>query len=171
MAFSYFCSSCESCEHLHAQRRDLVMHSSFSVMVLASVIASVTSLAFFVLTDCVGIILSSLSQCCVRQLYARTGMYVQSVQTNVDKIPFLLERMGLYSSNILWPYEATPEGGQGIRYGFFAVRCQSMLLYACSVFHLVYYIYVDEKLKYIDCLLYTSPSPRDMRRSRMPSSA
>ena len=27
----------------------------------------------------------------------------------------------------------------------------------------------DEDLK--DCLLYTSPSPRDMRRSRMPSSA
>ena len=25
--------------------------------------------------------------------------------------------------------------------------------------------------RYIDCLLYTSPSPRDMRRSRMPSSA
>ena len=24
---------------------------------------------------------------------------------------------------------------------------------------------------YFDCLLYTSPSPRDMRRSRMPSSA
>ena len=24
---------------------------------------------------------------------------------------------------------------------------------------------------YISCLLYTSPSPRDMRRSRMPSSA
>ena len=24
---------------------------------------------------------------------------------------------------------------------------------------------------HIDCLLYTSPSPRDMRRSRMPSSA
>ena len=24
---------------------------------------------------------------------------------------------------------------------------------------------------YMDCLLYTSPSPRDMRRSRMPSSA
>ena len=24
---------------------------------------------------------------------------------------------------------------------------------------------------YYDCLLYTSPSPRDMRRSRMPSSA
>ena len=38
---------------------------------------------------------------------------------------------------------------------------------------------VDDKIKelfkpimeYIDCLLYTSPSPRDMRRSRMPSSA
>ena len=25
--------------------------------------------------------------------------------------------------------------------------------------------------QYIDCLLYTSPSPRDMRRPRMPSSA
>ena len=25
--------------------------------------------------------------------------------------------------------------------------------------------------KFLDCLLYTSPSPRDMRRSRMPSSA
>ena len=25
--------------------------------------------------------------------------------------------------------------------------------------------------QYKDCLLYTSPSPRDMRRSRMPSSA
>ena len=25
--------------------------------------------------------------------------------------------------------------------------------------------------EYKDCLLYTSPSPRDMRRSRMPSSA
>ena len=29
---------------------------------------------------------------------------------------------------------------------------------------------VEERL-YEDCLLYTSPSPRDMRRSRMPSSA
>ena len=28
-----------------------------------------------------------------------------------------------------------------------------------------------EKCRYNICLLYTSPSPRDMRRSRMPSSA
>ena len=28
-----------------------------------------------------------------------------------------------------------------------------------------------KKVKYKICLLYTSPSPRDMRRSRMPSSA
>ena len=39
-----------------------------------------------------------------------------------------------------------------------------------------YEIYIDDytkKSKYpdISCLLYTSPSPRDMRRSRMPSSA
>ena len=30
---------------------------------------------------------------------------------------------------------------------------------------------LDEAVKIIACLLYTSPSPRDMRRSRMPSSA
>ena len=29
----------------------------------------------------------------------------------------------------------------------------------------------DIARKYIDCLLYTSPSPRDLYRSRMPSSA
>ena len=29
----------------------------------------------------------------------------------------------------------------------------------------------DNKTNYSVCLLYTSPSPRDMRRSRMPSSA
>ena len=29
----------------------------------------------------------------------------------------------------------------------------------------------DKYKYYYDCLLYTSPSPRDMRRSRMPSSA
>ena len=30
---------------------------------------------------------------------------------------------------------------------------------------------IGKKQCSIDCLLYTSPSPRDMRRSRMPSSA
>ena len=36
----------------------------------------------------------------------------------------------------------------------------------------VNYRYLDDELYYLlDCLLYTSPSPRDMRRSRMPSSA
>ena len=29
----------------------------------------------------------------------------------------------------------------------------------------------NAETNYKDCLLYTSPSPRDMRRSRMPSSA
>ena len=32
------------------------------------------------------------------------------------------------------------------------------------------YKYVEENIPVV-CLLYTSPSPRDMRRSRMPSSA
>ena len=30
---------------------------------------------------------------------------------------------------------------------------------------------INDKYLFKDCLLYTSPSPRDMRRSRMPSSA
>ena len=34
-----------------------------------------------------------------------------------------------------------------------------------------YAVRLKEKAKLIGCLLYTSPSPRDMRRSRMPSSA
>ena len=32
-------------------------------------------------------------------------------------------------------------------------------------------IEIEEKDQNLACLLYTSPSPRDMRRSRMPSSA
>ena len=39
----------------------------------------------------------------------------------------------------------------------------------------MYFMNYDPKwkntLKYYDCLLYTSPSPRDKRQSRMPSSA
>ena len=31
--------------------------------------------------------------------------------------------------------------------------------------------FIEEEVKDIDCLLYTSPSPRDRTRSRMPSSA
>ena len=34
-----------------------------------------------------------------------------------------------------------------------------------------YGFYILEGALHNDCLLYTSPSPRDMRRSRMPSSA
>ena len=33
------------------------------------------------------------------------------------------------------------------------------------------YLYTGVQAQYSFCLLYTSPSPRDMRRSRMPSSA
>ena len=34
-----------------------------------------------------------------------------------------------------------------------------------------YYVSVFKKGKDMDCLLYTSPSPRDVEESRMPSSA
>ena len=39
----------------------------------------------------------------------------------------------------------------------------------CATFHTS--IFNKLKKEYIDCLLYTSPSPRDLRLSRMPSSA
>ena len=32
-------------------------------------------------------------------------------------------------------------------------------------------VYIKRNKQYISCLLYTSPSPRDQRGSRMPSSA
>ena len=37
--------------------------------------------------------------------------------------------------------------------------------------HLIKLGFIDCKLQYKNCLLYTSPSPRDRTRSRMPSSA
>ena len=40
-----------------------------------------------------------------------------------------------------------------------------MFVIATSLWYAVDYVYA------VVCLLYTSPSPRDMRRSRMPSSA
>ena len=45
--------------------------------------------------------------------------------------------------------------------------------YGPSLDHPVKYIYrkIDLPVKVIDCLLYTSPSPRDDQTSRMPSSA
>ena len=35
----------------------------------------------------------------------------------------------------------------------------------------IYYQFISVTGRVVGCLLYTSPSPRDMRRSRMPSSA
>ena len=40
-----------------------------------------------------------------------------------------------------------------------------------SAKYLSFYISEDEVVVYRFCLLYTSPSPRDKRQSRMPSSA
>ena len=37
----------------------------------------------------------------------------------------------------------------------------------CAIVH----VNADEPLCFVSCLLYTSPSPRDKRQSRMPSSA
>ena len=47
----------------------------------------------------------------------------------------------------------------------------SVCLEQCSQKIIEIYESFDENVEYKDCLLYTSPSPRDSFRSRMPSSA
>ena len=44
-------------------------------------------------------------------------------------------------------------------------------LYVAWFFFMIRFYFMPWVLGYSVCLLYTSPSPRDMRRSRMPSSA
>ena len=44
-------------------------------------------------------------------------------------------------------------------------------LISAGLCHLIISCNDKETIEYIDCLLYTSPSPRDNRVSRMPSSA
>ena len=43
--------------------------------------------------------------------------------------------------------------------------------YRTSIFQSMHIIILSVTLKFVSCLLYTSPSPRDKRQSRMPSSA
>ena len=44
-------------------------------------------------------------------------------------------------------------------------------LFCCAFVLTVFYSFYDKKINEKTCLLYTSPSPRDRRLSRMPSSA
>ena len=55
--------------------------------------------------------------------------------------------------------------------GFIATAMAGMALSACTDNEPDYGSGTEAKGEYVICLLYTSPSPRDMRRSRMPSSA
>ena len=48
---------------------------------------------------------------------------------------------------------------------------ESFWNYGIVVFHLLFYLIASWSYLYKNCLLYTSPSPRDQRGSRMPSSA
>ena len=88
---------------------------------------------------------------------------IETLTSNADKIlKFLSEsepRMGQgekpkeVQSNITDPDSAKMLTGYGAYQGFVAVTA------------------ADEKHQVIICLLYTSPSPRDLSTSRMPSSA
>ena len=52
-----------------------------------------------------------------------------------------------------------------------AASPNSFTLVRLLVFLLQLLLFLDEILEFCLCLLYTSPSPRDKRQSRMPSSA
>ena len=59
---------------------------------------------------------------------------------------------------------------------FFKAFFKKQSVYSFIIFQLSYLSFDDEKSvliwsSYITCLLYTSPSPRDRQKSRMPSSA
>ena len=54
---------------------------------------------------------------------------------------------------------------QSVKYALKRLGCESVLTSDKEV------ISSSDKVIFPGCLLYTSPSPRDMRRSRMPSSA
>ena len=79
---------------------------------------------------------------------------------------YFLENNGPYDNTIL-----TPEQYLGYEIGFEHTRHDLIVAY------LKYLSNISEKAQIIkygesqDCLLYTSPSPRDAHESRMPSSA
>ena len=56
-------------------------------------------------------------------------------------------------------------GSQGLG----SIICKELALSGAKV--ILHYNSSDKKAENLNCLLYTSPSPRDRTRSRMPSSA
>ena len=75
-----------------------------------------------------------------------------------------VERLGDAAAQVIGDYHA-----DSVALGAMAKRCEPGLL---MVTHMVPSPRNDaEKQQYFDCLLYTSPSPRDTRQTRMPSSA
>ena len=47
----------------------------------------------------------------------------------------------------------------------------ALMVFVLASLAAVFFLILDQILKFFFCLLYTSPSPRDRTRSRMPSSA
>ena len=64
---------------------------------------------------------------------------------------------------------AVGEGWQVLKIGGIPLRLQPSWLFAVAIFTTLFQSRYATTASV--CLLYTSPSPRDMRRSRMPSSA
>ena len=69
-------------------------------------------------------------------------------------------RRGIKSANLIWGNEASVLAGDFLFAQSFDLMVETKSLNALSVLAQASY-----------CLLYTSPSPRDRTRSRMPSSA
>ena len=69
------------------------------------------------------------------------------------------------------PIDSGTSHRSGAKMGPQAIRMGDYLPHDASRPHLAMRIDPLQKLKIYDCLLYTSPSPRDRQKSRMPSSA
>ena len=78
--------------------------------------------------------------------------------------PFLMKDMGKAVEII---FEVIEDNKKTMIYGDYDVDG----ITSVSVLHLFFKKFGLNTLTYIPCLLYTSPSPRDKRQSRMPSSA
>ena len=101
--------------------------------------------------------------CKQRAGWPRFAVIKRPLVVMLENIVTLLNRKGVRAStlSVLSGYR-TPSYNAGLR----------NVAYSRHIYGDAADIYVDaDGDGYMDCLLYTSPSPRDKRQSRMPSSA
>ena len=120
-----------------------------------------------ILTDAVGFDVSTVETVCLSEDPTVFSLDIDSTEIDLNSDFFFQLRNntnGEFISQL--PLTAMAMTGSGSTFvtfpsaGEFSIRAQGFTVDGCSI---------DEEI--IVCLLYTSPSPRDQRGSRMPSSA